>query len=51
MTDLLLGLGGWIALQSTAPAPPGLPRMRTFQHHESRRVLAAAHRRLLQEGS
>jgi aminoglycoside phosphotransferase len=46
VTDLLLALGGWGALQSTEPAPPGIPTMRAFQRREAERFLSAAHRRL-----
>jgi serine/threonine protein kinase len=49
VTDLLLGLGGWLALRSTQPAPPGIPTMPGFRARESRRMLAAAHRRLNEE--
>jgi hypothetical protein len=46
VTDLLLAIGGWLALRSGQPAPPGLPTLPDFQRRESRRILAAAHRRL-----
>jgi aminoglycoside phosphotransferase len=49
VTDLLLALGGWLALRSAQPAPPGLPTLPTFQRREAGRLLAAAHRRLLAE--
>ncbi|HYJ67502.1 MAG TPA: aminoglycoside phosphotransferase family protein [Nocardioidaceae bacterium] len=46
VTDLLLAIGGWLALRSTQPAPPGLPTLPEFQRRESRRILTGAHRRL-----
>lgn len=49
VTDLLIGLGGWLAFRSTRDAPPGLPTMPAFQRREARRMLAAARRRLDKE--
>ena len=49
VTDLLIGLGGWLAFRSTHDAPPGLPTMPAFQRREARRILAAARRRLDKE--
>jgi hypothetical protein len=45
VTDLLLGLGGWLALRGVLPAPPGLPTMPDFRRRESRRIMTAAQRR------
>lgn len=49
VTDLLIGLGGWLAFRSTRDAPPGIPTMPAFQRREARRVLSAARRRLDKE--
>lgn len=49
VTDLLLGLGGWLALRSSEPAPPGIPTMPAFQRREANRLLIAAERRLSRE--
>jgi len=49
VTDLLIGLGGWLAFRSTHDAPPGLPTMPAFQRREARRILSAARRRLDKE--
>jgi thiamine kinase-like enzyme len=46
VTDLLLAMGGWLALRSVQPAPPGLPTLPDFQRREARRVLTGALRRL-----
>jgi hypothetical protein len=46
VTDLLLGLGGWLALRGVLPAPPGLPTMPHFRRRESRRIMTAAQHRL-----
>jgi Phosphotransferase enzyme family len=49
VTDLLLGLGGWLALRSSQEPPPGLPTLPAFQQREARRVLTLARRRLRKE--
>jgi aminoglycoside phosphotransferase len=46
VTDLLLAIGGWLALRSGQPAPPGLPTLPDFQRRESHRILTGARRRL-----
>jgi aminoglycoside phosphotransferase (APT) family kinase protein len=46
VTDLLLGLGGHLALRASQPAPPGLPTLTQFQRREAARFLAGARRRL-----
>lgn len=49
ITDLLIGLGGWLTFRSTRDAPPGIPTMPAFQRREARRILSAARRRLDKE--
>jgi len=49
VTDVLIGLGGWLAYRSTHDPLPGLPTMPAFQRREGRRILSAARRRLDKE--
>jgi len=49
VTDVLIGLGGWLAYRSTHDPLPRLPTMPAFQRREGRRILSAARRRLDKE--